>query len=187
MGMVNKRLELRNGWAWLVLGKDNSRARTYLINREHNTNYVFSYNSGWQEEFQVRLPTQADVLPANAYFQRLEVIIKEVEEYNDYEKANAVLYCETDLVEISAEVYALRDTLKRILEGCFDRLRKRAEAVHEALTRANQIENEYGSEVVWKDMPRRELLQELQYGRLQETAETKTLYEMYDNGYRWEA
>lgn len=185
--MGNKRLELRDGWAWLVLGKEKSRAREYLIKADKDASYIFAYKDEWQDAFQVRLPLINDIIPAKAYFNRLEKLIKSVEEYNDYEKANAVLYGEMDLVEISEEVYTLRDTLKRIIEKCYDRLKKRSEAVHEALVRANHIEAEYGSEIVWKDMSRREILQELQYGRLAETAETKTLYEMYDDGYRWEA
>lgn len=184
--MGKKRLELRNGWAWLVLGEENSRARTYIISAEHSGWFMFKQTDKWLSEFKVTIPRDSDVLPAAVYFNRLCHVIKTVEEYNDYENANALLYGEMDLVEIQDEVYALKDNLKKILEGCYERLRKRSIAVHEAIARANHIEDEYGKEIVWKDMPRRELLQELQYGRLMETAETKTLYEMYDDGYRWQ-
>ncbi len=184
--MGNKRLELQDGWATLVIGEELSRARKYIINVERSDG-VFNWYGEWRSEFLVRKPTIGDVLPAEVYFRRLENAIKSCEEYNDYEKANALLYGEMDLVEITEEVYALRDKLKRILESTYDRLKKRSQAVHEALMRSHHIATEYEREIVYEKLSRKELLQELQYGRLEETAETKTLYEMYDDGYRWQA
>lgn len=185
--MGNKRLELRDGWAWLVLGKEQSRARTHFISRNGKAYALFGYDKEWQEAFELLRPTDRDMMQAYAYYQRLEYLIQAIEDWNDTEHVNEVLYGEMDLIEIDEAVYKLREILKDILEKAYSRLKARLKAQHEKLFRASHIEAEYGQEIVWKDMPRRELLQELQYGRLQETAETKTLYEMYDDGYRWEA
>lgn len=187
---MEKRLELRNGWAWLVIGTEKSRARSYLFRRERVDLLV--WNGCWddnynEEAFMVNRPLNTDLLPAQTYFLRLSQVIKDVEEYNDYEKANAVLYGEMELITIDEAVYALRDKLKKILEDTYARLVARSKAVQEAQDRASNIAREYGSEVVHKDKTRREILQDLQYRRLAETAENKTLYEMYDDGYRFQA
>lgn len=184
--MENKRLELKDGWAVLVLGLDKSRARKYIVSADKSEG-VFDWAGEWKATFFVRKPSLNDVLPAQVYFRRLEQAIKSCEEYNDFEKANALLYGEMDLVEIADEVYALRNNLKKILEKTYERLKKRSQAVHEAILRANHISGEYEREIVHDTLSRKELLQELQYRRLEENSKNKTLYEMYDDGYRWQA
>ena len=187
---MKKRLELRNGWAWLVIGKESSRARTYLFQKDKVGS--LQWDGDWEhnksvDEFCVRRPLKEDIVPASTYFLALSSVIKAVEEYNDYEKANEVLYGEMDLIEVDESVYELRDKLKRILENTYARLVARSKAVQEARERASHIAYEYGAEVVYKDKSRKEILEDLQYGRLAETAENKTLYEMYDDGYRFQA
>ena len=186
---MERKLVLRDGWVYLQLGTDKSRARAYLFERgvgglTWDGRFEDNYNAA---EFTVRRPLNSDMLPAKTYYSALAEVIRDIEEYNDYERANALLYGGMDLITIDEAVYNLRDRLKKILEDTYARLVARSKAVQEARARAYHIYQEYGSEVVYKDKTRAEVLQDLQYHRLEETAENKTLYEMYDDGYRFRA
>ena len=184
--MESKRLERFNNKVRIYLGKEDSRARQYFAYADRDRGHAVP--NKWADAFYVIEPdTRYSTFPAADYFRNLQRVIASVESFNHKEQANMMLYGEPDYISIDEEVYALRDKFADILEKTYKRLEERIKVAHEAIVRANHIEYEYNREIVHKTLSRRELLQDLQYGRLAETAENKTLYEMYDDGYRWQA
>lgn len=185
-----KRLEQREDGIWLVVGTNvHNKARAYVLDRCFEKGRVLEHLNMWrglnnpQPEYKVL---------------DLSFVVRCVEKWNNSERELQLLfakYCNNftenkdnyiyipdDLAELARRY----DEAERQKRDEAMRLFMEAQAVarEKALQRERELQakKERDNVIVWNGKSRGEVRELIRRGLLVETVETKTLYEMYDDG-----
>lgn len=181
---MQRRLEKRgNGNIVLVIGKEDSRARSVLESLGPDVGYL-----GWwrdqKDEYTLRVmsPSHSYTPVALKLCRVLANTINVIENYNKWELTSTEFGIEPCLIKIEDEVYATFERLKKRVDEIAKEEEER-QARHDALTkRIRDVESMIDNEVIDGKHTRAVLRREIEFGRLEETCANKTLYEMYDDG-----
>lgn len=181
---MQRRLEKRgNGNIVLVIGKEDSRARSVLESLGTDVGYL-----GWwkahEDEYTLRVvsPSHSYTPVALKLCRVLADTINVIERYNKWESVLTEVGKEPCLIKIEDEVYATLEHLKKRVEEIAKEVEERQARHDDLKNRIRDVTSMIDNEVIDGKHTRAVLRREIECGRLEETCANKTLYEMYDDG-----
>ena len=116
---MEKRLELREGsTVWLVIGKEESEARSFIL--DCHVNGVFGNTSKWSEvprdEYMVQIAYKGATWVTMVYLRNLSEALSIVKRHNEWQRSREKAGLTTDYVEIDHAVEELYERLKKIVK-----------------------------------------------------------------------